>query len=224
MGRLHDLVGGYIACILAGRRRTGRCGGDDRPRAGDFPERFQGLVGHFPRFWGTVTSRPRIWYCQHQLLEGIDRRDAGGRHRGRVGSCRLRPEGDSQARPATGGSRGARSRHQFHSNRSTIRISAGPWPTPLLQARPAGACWSAAPASASRSRPTAIPRCAPRSSTTSPRRGCRASTTTPTSWRSVSALIGTETAREALRVFLATEWEGGRHAGRVDKLSKGCTI
>ena len=36
-------------------------------------------------------------------------------------------------------------------------------------------------------------------------------------------LIGTETAREALRVFLATEFEGGRHAGRVAKLSKGCT-
>ena len=36
-------------------------------------------------------------------------------------------------------------------------------------------------------------------------------------------LIGTETAREALKVFLATEFEGGRHAGRVAKLSKGCT-
>src|SRR5690349_20036008 len=33
-------------------------------------------------------------------------------------------------------------------------------------------------------------------------------------------LIGTETAREALRVFLNTEFEGGRHAGRVAKLSK----
>lgn len=36
-------------------------------------------------------------------------------------------------------------------------------------------------------------------------------------------LIGTETAREALRIFLDTEFEGGRHAGRVAKLSKGCT-
>lgn len=36
-------------------------------------------------------------------------------------------------------------------------------------------------------------------------------------------LIGTETAREALKVFLDTEFEGGRHAGRVAKLSKGCT-
>lgn len=36
-------------------------------------------------------------------------------------------------------------------------------------------------------------------------------------------LIGTETAREALKVFLDTKFEGGRHAGRVDKLSKGCT-
>ena len=36
-------------------------------------------------------------------------------------------------------------------------------------------------------------------------------------------LIGTETAREALRVFLDTEFEGGRHANRVAKLSKGCT-
>jgi ribose 5-phosphate isomerase B len=34
-------------------------------------------------------------------------------------------------------------------------------------------------------------------------------------------LIGTETAREALKVFLDTEWAGGRHAGRVAKLSKG---
>ena len=36
-------------------------------------------------------------------------------------------------------------------------------------------------------------------------------------------LIGTETAREALKVFLGTEFEGGRHANRVVKLSKGCT-
>jgi ribose 5-phosphate isomerase B len=35
-------------------------------------------------------------------------------------------------------------------------------------------------------------------------------------------LIGVETAREALRVFLNTGWEGGRHARRVAKLSKGC--
>ena len=34
-------------------------------------------------------------------------------------------------------------------------------------------------------------------------------------------LIGVETAREALRTFLSTEWAGGRHAGRVEKLSKG---
>ena len=33
-------------------------------------------------------------------------------------------------------------------------------------------------------------------------------------------LIGAEAAREALKVFLATEFEGGRHAGRVAKLSK----
>ena len=32
-------------------------------------------------------------------------------------------------------------------------------------------------------------------------------------------LIGAETAREALKAFLATEWAGGRHAGRVAKLS-----
>jgi ribose 5-phosphate isomerase B len=36
-------------------------------------------------------------------------------------------------------------------------------------------------------------------------------------------LIGTETAREALKVFLGTAFEGGRHANRVAKLSKGCT-
>ena len=36
-------------------------------------------------------------------------------------------------------------------------------------------------------------------------------------------LIGTETAREALKVFLGTEFEGGRHASRVAKLSMGCT-
>ncbi|UYN97560.1 MAG: ribose 5-phosphate isomerase B [Enhydrobacter sp.] len=35
-----------------------------------------------------------------------------------------------------------------------------------------------------------------------------------------SRLIGPETAREALKVFLATEFEGGRHVGRVAKLSK----
>ncbi|MBX9942517.1 MAG: ribose 5-phosphate isomerase B [Reyranella sp.] len=33
-------------------------------------------------------------------------------------------------------------------------------------------------------------------------------------------LIGTEAAREALKVFLATKFEGGRHEGRVAKLSK----
>ena len=33
-------------------------------------------------------------------------------------------------------------------------------------------------------------------------------------------LIGTEAAREALKVFLDTELAGGRHAGRVAKLSK----
>jgi ribose 5-phosphate isomerase B len=36
-------------------------------------------------------------------------------------------------------------------------------------------------------------------------------------------ITGTETAREALKVFLDTKWEGGRHAARVAKLSKGCT-
>ena len=33
-------------------------------------------------------------------------------------------------------------------------------------------------------------------------------------------LIGVETAREALKVFLATPFAGGRHAGRAAKLSK----
>jgi ribose 5-phosphate isomerase B len=37
-------------------------------------------------------------------------------------------------------------------------------------------------------------------------------------------ITGTETAREALKAFLETKWEGGRHAARVEKLSKGCTI
>jgi ribose 5-phosphate isomerase B len=32
-------------------------------------------------------------------------------------------------------------------------------------------------------------------------------------------LIGTEVAREALKIFLATKFEGGRHTGRVAKLS-----
>jgi ribose 5-phosphate isomerase B len=35
-------------------------------------------------------------------------------------------------------------------------------------------------------------------------------------------LIGTEVAREALKVFLKTPFEGGRHANRVVKLAKGC--
>jgi len=34
-------------------------------------------------------------------------------------------------------------------------------------------------------------------------------------------VIGTEVAREALKVFLKTPFDGGRHAGRVAKLSKG---
>lgn len=32
-------------------------------------------------------------------------------------------------------------------------------------------------------------------------------------------LIGTDTARDCLRVFLATEFEGGRHQRRVEKMS-----
>jgi len=36
-------------------------------------------------------------------------------------------------------------------------------------------------------------------------------------------LIGSEVAREALKVFLATKFEGGRHVGRVAKLAKGCS-
>jgi len=35
-----------------------------------------------------------------------------------------------------------------------------------------------------------------------------------------SRLIGVEVAREALKVFLNTAFEGGRHAGRVAKLSR----
>jgi ribose 5-phosphate isomerase B len=35
-------------------------------------------------------------------------------------------------------------------------------------------------------------------------------------------LIGTEVAREALKVFLKTPFEGGRHTNRVAKLAKGC--
>jgi ribose 5-phosphate isomerase B len=35
-------------------------------------------------------------------------------------------------------------------------------------------------------------------------------------------VIGSETAREALKTFLDTTFAGGRHAGRVAKLSKGC--
>jgi ribose 5-phosphate isomerase B len=35
-----------------------------------------------------------------------------------------------------------------------------------------------------------------------------------------SRVIGSEVAREALKVFLATPFEGGRHAGRVAKLSR----
>ena len=34
-------------------------------------------------------------------------------------------------------------------------------------------------------------------------------------------LIGTEVARAALKAFLDTEWAGGRHASRVEKLSRG---
>ena len=34
-------------------------------------------------------------------------------------------------------------------------------------------------------------------------------------------MIGTEVAREALKVFLETPFEGGRHANRVAKLAKG---
>lgn len=33
-------------------------------------------------------------------------------------------------------------------------------------------------------------------------------------------LVGSEIARDAMKVFLETEFEGGRHANRVDKLSQ----
>jgi ribose 5-phosphate isomerase B len=35
-------------------------------------------------------------------------------------------------------------------------------------------------------------------------------------------MIGVEVARDCLQIFLATEFEGGRHARRVDKLSNPC--
>jgi hypothetical protein len=50
----------------------------------------------------------------------------------------------------------------------------------------------------------------------------RASTTTPTSWRSASA-DRSRSRREALKVFLGTRFEGGRHAGRVAKLSRSAS-
>lgn len=34
-------------------------------------------------------------------------------------------------------------------------------------------------------------------------------------------IIGEEVAKDILRVFLTTEFEGGRHCGRVEKLTKG---
>lgn len=37
-------------------------------------------------------------------------------------------------------------------------------------------------------------------------------------------MIGMDVARDCLKVFLATEFEGGRHARRVDKLSANRTI
>src|ERR1700733_3967437 len=37
-------------------------------------------------------------------------------------------------------------------------------------------------------------------------------------------LTGIEVAREALKVFLDTPFEGGRHAGRVAKLSRGTSL
>ena len=35
-------------------------------------------------------------------------------------------------------------------------------------------------------------------------------------------MIGTELARDCLKVFMATEFEGGRHGRRVEKLSNPC--
>ncbi|MGQ0528186.1 MAG: ribose 5-phosphate isomerase B [Alphaproteobacteria bacterium] len=37
-------------------------------------------------------------------------------------------------------------------------------------------------------------------------------------------LINERTAFECADIFLETEFEGGRHCGRVDKLTKGCSI
>ena len=54
---------------------------------------------------------------------------------------------------------------------------------------------------------------------TAPARGLRASTTMPMSWCSAAACIGAEVAKDCLKIFLTTEFEGGRHARRVAKLS-----
>lgn len=37
-------------------------------------------------------------------------------------------------------------------------------------------------------------------------------------------LLGVETALDCVRVFLSTTFEGGRHAGRVEKLGNGCKV
>jgi branched-chain amino acid transport system substrate-binding protein len=98
------------ALVVAGRR---------------FSQPIQCLVGRPTGFRVLVTVRPPIWYPRSQSVEGNDRRDGGGHHRGRVGSRRLRPEGNSQERPAGRGLRSARSRHEFDRLRRLSRFRCG---------------------------------------------------------------------------------------------------
>ena len=167
---------------------------------------------------GDRDTGPPIWYPGAQSVEGRSS-DGGGHHRGRVGSCRLRPEGDSQGRSAAGRLRRAGPRHQLHPSVDYPDFGTA-MAEALPRARPSAASSSAAPGigiSMAANRNPKV-RAALAHDVTSARLSRLHNDANVVAFG--QRLIGTETAREALKVFLGTEFEGGRHANRVAKLSR----
>ena len=63
--------------------------------------------GLLPTILGPCGTLPPDMVSGRSTARGDERKNAGGRHRGRSGSCRLRPEGNTQTGPAGSGFRGA---------------------------------------------------------------------------------------------------------------------
>ncbi len=112
-GGLRDSARQAMLCHSCWRRPFRRSLRRSSYRDADFPEPFQCSC----RSPSTILRNGDIAAPDMVSGAAIARGDRSsicrGRHRGRVGSCRLRPWGNPGTRPAGSGSRGARSRHHF---------------------------------------------------------------------------------------------------------------